>query len=39
VDEAGVLEYAQQETETMLDRAGLRTLLATREGFWGRTHY
>ena len=39
VDEAGVLEFAQQETETMLERSGLHHLLETREGFWGRTHY
>jgi 5-methylthioadenosine/S-adenosylhomocysteine deaminase len=35
VDEAAVLDAAQQETELMLDRTGFRPLLATPARFWG----
>ena len=39
VDEADVLGFAQQETEAMLDRAGLRDLLGFPPKFWGHSRY
>ena len=39
VDEAEVLDFAQRETEAMLDRTGLRPLLELRPGFWGQSRY
>jgi cytosine/adenosine deaminase-related metal-dependent hydrolase len=39
VDEAEVLDDAQAETEAMLDRTGLRPLLATPATFWGHSRY
>lgn len=39
VDEAEVLEFAQQETEAMLDRADLRSLLEFPPKFWGHSRY
>lgn len=39
VNETEVLALAQQESEAMLARTGLQSLLQTREGFWGRSHY
>jgi len=35
VDEAGVLEFAQNECEAMLDRVGLRDLLGSRRNSGG----
>lgn len=39
VDEHQVLEMAQRETERMIDRTGLRPMLALPEEFWGRSKY
>ena len=39
VDEAKVLERAQQATEDMLDRTQLRGLLEIPHGFWGHSKY
>ncbi len=38
-DQPAILEAAARETEAMLARTGLARLLATPEGFWGRSHY
>ena len=37
VDETGVLELAQRETEAALARTGLEDLVRTPPGFWGST--
>jgi len=37
VNEAEVLEQAQQEIEAALERTGLQHLVATPEGFWGES--
>ena len=39
VEEAEVLELAQEATEEALDRTHLRGLLETPEGFWGHSRY
>jgi cytosine/adenosine deaminase-related metal-dependent hydrolase len=39
VNEADVLEFAQRETEAMLDRADLRSLLEFPPKFWGHSRY
>jgi 5-methylthioadenosine/S-adenosylhomocysteine deaminase len=39
VDEAEVLDLAQQETERMLDRTGLRHLTEFPPQFWGSSRY
>jgi 5-methylthioadenosine/S-adenosylhomocysteine deaminase len=39
VNEAEVLEMAQREAEAMIDRTGLRHLLATPDNFWGHSRY
>jgi hypothetical protein len=39
VNEEEVLESAQREAEAMLDRTGLRHLLATPDNFWGHSRY
>lgn len=38
-DQPAILAAAARETEAMLERTGLRHLLATPEGFWGRSRY
>lgn len=38
-DQRAILAEAARETALMLDRTGLRHLLATPEGFWGRARY
>ena len=39
VDEAAVLDRAQQAADTMLRRNDLAPLLATPDGFWGASRY
>ena len=39
VNEADVLEFAQRETEAMLDRTGLRDLTGFPPKFWGHSRY
>ena len=39
VDEADVLEFAQRETEAMLDRVGIQSLLEFPPNFWGHSRY
>ena len=39
VNELEVLEMAQQETELMLDRTGLRHTLELPDEFWGHSKY
>jgi hypothetical protein len=39
VNEAEVLDLAQQETERMLDRCGLRHLTEFPPQFWGSSRY
>jgi len=39
VDEGEVLELAQQETERMLDRCGLRHLTEFPPQFWSHSRY
>jgi 5-methylthioadenosine/S-adenosylhomocysteine deaminase len=38
-DQRAILEDAARETALMLERTGLSHLLATPEGFWGRSRY
>jgi cytosine/adenosine deaminase-related metal-dependent hydrolase len=38
-DQRAILQAAARETELMLARTGLSHLLATPEGFWGRSRY
>ncbi|MBN2336003.1 amidohydrolase family protein [Candidatus Bathyarchaeota archaeon] len=39
VDEAEVLDVAQQEIEAAVGRSGLNSLLDTPDGYWGRSRY
>jgi hypothetical protein len=39
VDEATLLAAAARETEIMIERSGLESLLDTPEGFWGNAMY
>jgi 5-methylthioadenosine/S-adenosylhomocysteine deaminase len=39
VDEAEVLDDARRETELMIERSGLQTMLETPDGFWGRARF
>lgn len=38
-DQKAILEEAARQTALMLERTGLAPLLATPEGFWGRSRY
>lgn len=38
-DQAAILQEAARETELMLARTGLSHMLATPEGFWGKSRY
>ncbi len=38
-DEGGILDAADRETALAIERCGLRELLETPEGFWGRSRY
>ncbi len=38
VNESGILEMAQRESDAAIARTGLGGMLATPPGFWGKTH-